>query len=60
MNRYCVEVLNYEACPMYNELRCNSEPHFFGSRMDAERFKSDAMKRGWKVTTVIDRENLPF
>lgn len=58
--RYCVSLLIPAISPMYDEIRYDSEPHYFDTEKDATRFMRYQRRLGRKTTQVMDMENLPF
>lgn len=59
-NRYCVEILTPVVNPFYGGVDYDGKPHFFDDAESAEAYRQECIQKGYHVTNVIDRDNLPF
>lgn len=58
--RYCVDVIHEVLSPMDNEMRHTFDSHFFESFDKARLFRKWCLRKGIKVSNVMDLQNLPF
>jgi predicted HTH transcriptional regulator len=58
--RYCVDIIRVVVNIFYDRIDHESESHFFDDLHKAEMFRKWSIRKGLKVSEVMDLENLPF
>lgn len=59
-NRYCVTIIHITPNVYYPGCDSNDETKFFDDFESADLYRKMCKRKGYKVTDVIDLEDLPF